>query len=106
MTGSAKQSIAPADWIASSLHSLAQTLCVCGVGKGALAPCPPMYCIDENGGHAALCPPYIFAIIQFATSNPAIDATAVTNVPQEMLTTTTAQLQFLSSDIDVNSKVA
>jgi hypothetical protein len=35
------------------------------VGKGALAPCPP--CIskfDGNGGHASLCPPYDYVIIE------------------------------------------
>jgi len=28
------------------------------VGKGALAPCPPFYFPRQDGGHAALCPPY------------------------------------------------
>src|ERR1700677_3614323 len=30
------------------------------VGKGALAPCPPSYAAKYFGGHASLCPPYIF----------------------------------------------
>ena len=28
------------------------------VGKGALAPCPPMHARCQNGGHASHCPPY------------------------------------------------
>jgi hypothetical protein len=41
------------EWIAS----VAMTAVECRVGKGALAPCPPFFA-EENGGHAALCPPY------------------------------------------------
>src|ERR1700709_302269 len=28
------------------------------VGKGAVAPCPPLINDRKDGGHAALCPPY------------------------------------------------
>ncbi len=53
-----------------------------------------------------LCPPYISATTQFATSNPAVDETAVTNEPQAMSTTATGQFQCLSSASEVRSKVA
>jgi hypothetical protein len=49
---------------------------------------------------------YPFAAIQFATSNPAVDESAVTNEPHAISTTTTVQLQSLSIDIEVSSKVA
>ena len=42
----------------------------------------------------------------FATNRAAVDETAVTQAPQEISTTATGQLQCLSSDSDVRSKVA
>jgi hypothetical protein len=37
-------------------------------GKGANAPCPPMFDKMRNdGGHATLCPPYVVA--KFLTSS-------------------------------------
>ena len=53
-----------------------------------------------------LCPPYIFATSQFATSNPAVDETAVTNEPHATSTIPTGQLQCLSSASEVRTKVA
>ena len=46
----------------------------------------------------------IFAI-QLAVISPVVDETAVTNVPQLTSTMTTGQVQRLSNDSDVSSKV-
>ena len=43
--------------------------------------------------------------IQFAMISPSVEATAVTNVPHDTSTITTAQVQCLSSESDVNSNV-
>src|SRR3954462_13673532 len=45
------------------------------VGKGALAPCPPIRTLALDGGHAALCPPYetikkSHCVIASEASNP------------------------------------
>ena len=48
----------------------------------------------------------IFGAIQLAISGPSVDDTAVTKHPQDTSNATTAQVQCLSSDSDVNSKVA
>jgi hypothetical protein len=52
-----KQSILPLCRKMDCFASLAMTT-LRRVGKGALAPCPPSS-NDADGGHAALCPPYI-----------------------------------------------
>ena len=48
----------------------------------------------------------IFGAIQFAINRPAVDDSAVTKVPQDTSTITTRQVQCLSSDSEVSSKVA
>jgi len=48
----------------------------------------------------------IFGATQLAIISPSGDDTAVTNAPQATSTSTTAQVQCLSSDSDVNSNVA
>ena len=42
---------------------------------------------------------------QLAMISPSVDDTAVTNVPQDTSSSTTGQVQCLSSDSDVNSNV-